>query len=159
MRKKWLFASLLSFLCVTSVMAYELPLNALTYGMVTPSNAADDAPYGGSAASSEFVICKKEAETGGQFDACLSDEVGRINSEINALMNTIADSKVLPADVKGKYISGVKTDLYRIDYLCNVFNVDDTGKIKNNDFTSVYSCQLNRLSVLKASIIKAVNEL
>lgn len=163
MRKTFLFASLLSCLYLVKAIAYELPVNALTYGMETPSRVADDAPYRGQLASSEFVICRKNAETGGQATACLSDEIDRINAQINSLMNVIADSKTLPSDAKVNYISRVKTDLHRIDYICDVFAVDENGEINKSPpaeaIDSTYLCRLNRLSILKESVTQAVNEL
>ena len=163
MKKTFLLASLLSFLCLARAFAYELPANALTYGMTAPSNAAEDAPYGGSTASSEFVICRKNAETGGQATACFSDEIDRINAQINSLMNVIADAKTLPPDAKINYISNVKTDLHRIDYLCDIFAMGENGKINKSPsqsaIDSTYLCRLNRLSVLKGNIAQAINEL
>lgn len=163
MRKKILFASLVSCLCLAKAIAYELPANALTYGMEAPSKVADDAPYEGPSASSEFVICRKNAETGGQATECFSDEIDRINYQINSLMNVIADSKTLPSDVKVDYISRVKTDLHRIDYLCDVFAINEDGKINKSPpaeaIDSTYLCRLNRLSILKESITQAIKEL
>lgn len=163
MRNVLSFATLLSFFCFADAIAYELPVNALTYGMTSTSNSAEDAPYESTFASSEFVICKKNVLTRGQADSCYSDEIDRVNAEINGLMNTIADSKSLPTDAKINYIKSVKIDLNRIDYLCDVFNVGEDGKVSkeqsNEGITSTYLCRLNRLSILKKNITQAVNEL
>ncbi|WP_213322312.1 hypothetical protein [Klebsiella aerogenes] len=163
MRNTFLFSVLISSLCMTSALAYELPANALTYGMTSISNSAVDAPYGPPFASSEFVICKKNALTRGQADSCYSDEIDRKIAGINTLMNAIADSKSLPSNAKLNYINSVKVDLHRIDYLCDIFNIDENGKISkesnNEGITSTYLCRLNRLSLLKQNITQAVNEL
>ncbi|ECN6005580.1 hypothetical protein ZD68_06095 [Salmonella enterica subsp. enterica serovar Brandenburg] len=157
---------LFAFYCsafTLNTLAYELPINALSYGLMTPQHAAEDPVYGGNTASTDFNICLKGAMTGGQANACYSDEIYRIERDIDSLMNTIFDSKTVPNDAKINYINQVKTDLNRINYFCDIFKITSSGK-KNDDSNSieigmVYGCRINRLNVLRSAITRAVNEL
>ncbi|MFW0766685.1 hypothetical protein ACN0IV_12680 [Trabulsiella odontotermitis] len=155
----FLFCSALTI----NALAYQLPVNALSYGLTTPQHSVEDPTYGGGAASAGFITCMKEAMTGGQANACYSDEIDRINHDIDSLMNAVFDSKTVPNDAKIRYIKGVKTDLNRINYLCDIFKIDAEGnKIDDSDSADVgaiYSCRINRLSSLKSSITRTVNEI
>ncbi|QIU88289.1 hypothetical protein [Yokenella regensburgei] len=154
----WLVA-LLTSVSIESASAYELPMNALTYGMTSPSQIAEDPAYGGNSASTEFEVCVQEAPSSGAWNSCAGDEAERITNNINSLLKVISNNKTLPADAKNGYVNKVKTDLRRIDYLCNVFQIDKDGKASDEYNTSINACRMNRLATLKYYVTQAVKEL
>ncbi|AYN26354.1 hypothetical protein D8682_04690 [Buttiauxella sp. 3AFRM03] len=162
MKKLVFLAAVFVSFIAQPAFSYDLPQGALTYGLTSIQNSADDPVYGGNLASTEFNICMSEAPSGGAASNCLSDESGKIRKEIDALMHQFYESITLPADAKIRYIDSVKTDLHKIDYLCKMFNIDSTGEMyivyNNHIRNEIITCEISRLSVLRDSVTRALSD-
>ncbi|WP_337049949.1 hypothetical protein [Serratia fonticola] len=156
MSKKIFLTTILVAFLTQQAMAADLSLNALTYGLTSIPNAAKDPDYSSDKASTEFNLCMADAPSGGAANGCVTDESVKIRDDINSLMNHVSETPNLNNDDKKILINSVKTDLYRIDYLCNVFLIGADGKI-NDSYDGIAnsyvdSCELSRLFVLKKFI-------
>lgn len=131
----------------------SLPPPQITFGWLQPGS---DPKETSAPKSIMLQQCIKTSQTGGQANSCMSDEINKLENEIDEMIAkyeslTVPKEKAKTLEEAAKEIkSAVKASKNKITYICSVFFLDSNGinneeKASSIDYGNYWSCQYNRI--------------
>ncbi|EKQ3386256.1 hypothetical protein QRK96_004298 [Escherichia coli] len=132
-----------------------------TYGWMSINGSSiSDEKIDTSLLSDSFKVCIKDALTSGQYNGCLDQEGDDIVENIHKMLDVMDNSFILKDKERNAALrKATIININRINYLCNVFLINEKGEKQPDNFmpySDVATCRTWRLYLLSKFVSEAI---
>ncbi|MBJ9210663.1 hypothetical protein I5481_02135 [Citrobacter freundii] len=132
------------------------------YGWVSmDGNSISDEKIDTTLLSDSYKVCVKDALTSGQYNSCLDQESDDIIKNIHKMLDAMDNSLIFKDKERNAALrKATITNIHRINYLCDVFLINDKREKQPGNFmpySDIATCRTWRLYVLSKIVSEAIH--